>query len=175
MIVKRVLVLVLAMFAFVSADFTERLPLPAAAADSIPWFAARDGNGKPFTKNNLLKIAEGYDRVALVYFATWCTPCREGLKAIKDNGPYLEEKKVKVVLVNVGEKESEVVTAFVKKLGLQDFTLIRDNYKRLSEGFGFVKEGEDMALPRTLVLDGNLKPLMFLGKEGQNFIQVLGA
>ncbi|MCF0217074.1 MAG: TlpA family protein disulfide reductase [Fibrobacteraceae bacterium] len=164
------------LIAFVSFSFaasTQQLELPVSVKDSIPWFAARDNDGGPFTKTHLKKIAQGSKKVALVYFATWCIPCRVGLKQIKENENVLSEKGVKVVLVNVGENDSKLISDYISKMKLEVFPLIKDNYKRLSEGFGLVKENEIFSLPRTLLLDENLKPLKYLGQEGEDFIELL--
>jgi hypothetical protein len=50
---------------------------------------------------------------------------------------------------------------------------VYDPFKRLTEGFGLVNEGEEISLPRTIVLNKNMKPLFMLGEEGQDWPQVL--
>jgi hypothetical protein len=61
----------------------------------------------------------------------------------------------------------------VKKTNVSKFTVVSDPFKRLTEGFGLVKEGEEISLPRTIVLDKNTKPLFMLGEEGNDWPQVL--
>lgn len=54
--------------------------------------------------------------------------------ALKENKTAFDKKKVKVVLVNIGENDAAAVAHFIEKMSLQNYPLIRDKYKRLSEG-----------------------------------------
>ena len=153
---------------------TEYLKLPSSLEKELPWFAARGADGRtPFTKAHLQKLSVPEGRVALVYFATWCIPCREGLKKIREAEDSLRQGKVQVVLVNVGERETEKVSKFLKRMNMVDFPIIYDNFRRLTEGFGLVKEGEELTLPKTLLLDENLKPIKYIGQEGDDYPSVL--
>lgn len=162
-------------FAQPKASSSAEIKLPATLTDSIPWFAVRELNdtNSPFTKNHLSRIAEGNNRVALVYFATWCLPCRAGVKRLAENASALQQNKMQVVLVNIGERDEEQIKNWVEKVGASDFKVIMDPFKRLTEGFGLVKEGEDISLPRSVVVDGKLKPLFMLGEEGSDWPQIL--
>jgi thiol-disulfide isomerase/thioredoxin len=151
------------------------MKLPSSIADSLPWFAIREvsDNMLPFTRTHLSKISMKNERTALVYFATWCIPCRAGIKRLVDNYAELQKNNVSVVLVNIGERDEELVKSWVKKTNVSKFTVVSDPFKRLTEGFGLVKEGEEISLPRTIVLDKNTKPLFMLGEEGNDWPQVL--
>lgn len=151
------------------------IALPATIADSLPWFAVRevkDGNA-PFTKGHLAKFAAKCDRVALVYFATWCLPCREGVRILAKSKDQLAENKVGVVLVNIGEPDEKMIKSWVDKLGASGFTVVVDPFKRMTENFGMSKEGVTISLPRTLVVDTNVLPTFMLGQEGNDWPQVL--
>ena len=156
---------------------SRRMSLPATLSDSLPWFAVREisENSLPFTRSHLAKIARKSERTALVYFATWCIPCRAGVKRLVENYDELQKNKVSVVLVNIGERDEELVKSWVKKTDASKFTVVSDPFKRLTEGFGLVKEGEEISLPRTIVLDKKTKPLFMLGEEGEDWPQVLWA
>jgi len=151
------------------------LPMPKTIADSLPWFAVREVNktSYPFTKSHLAKIAQDNDRVALVYFATWCIPCRVGVKKLVAAESLLSEKKVGVVLVNIGEPDENAIRKWVEKLGAGNFKLIVDPFKRMTENFGIVGSGEEMSLPKTLVVDSQVKPVVLVGQEGSDWPQVL--
>ena len=140
---------------------SRRMSLPATLSDSLPWFAVREisENSLPFTRSHLAKIARKSERTALVYFATWCIPCRVGVRRLAENFEELQKNKVSVVLVNIGEQDENLV--------------MNDPFKRLTEGFGLVKENEKISLPRTIVLDKKMKPLFMLGEEGRDWPQVL--
>jgi hypothetical protein len=51
--------------------------------------------------------------------------------------------------------------------------VVLDPYKRLSEGIGLIKEGENIALPMTLVVDNAAKPVFMIGQEGSDWPSVL--
>jgi thiol-disulfide isomerase/thioredoxin len=168
----------LALFCFGSAnaaDKTKILPLPKAVSDSVPWFAVREqgGDNAPFTKTHLKQLAQKSDRVALVYFATWCVPCREGIISLVKNKRNLDKHNVKIVLVNVGERDDEAIGKWINSVGASGFKVVLDGFGVMTEGFGLVKESAKMDLPKTLVLDKNMKPLFLFGQEGSDFPSVL--
>jgi peroxiredoxin len=111
--------------------------------------------------------------VALVYFATWCIPCRAGIKQIVAHQAEIEKSGTAVVLVNVGERETNKVKEFLTKLSADKLTSVSDPYGRLTEGFGLVKEGQNISLPRTIVVDKSLKVLHLIGEEGGDYIELL--
>lgn len=152
-----------------------KMPFPPQIRDSLPWFAVREigDNNTPFTKSHLQKIAQKNKRVALVYFATWCVPCRVGLKEIAANRDELAKAGTAVVLVNVGERDTETLLKYLNKFGLNQMTAVVDPFGRLTEGFGLKKENENMSLPRTIVVDPSLKPMFMLSEEGDDFINLL--
>lgn len=154
---------------------SHKMDLPSSISDSLPWFAIREvsDNMLPFTRTHLSKISKKNERTALVYFATWCIPCRAGIKKLLDNFDELKKNSVSVVLVNIGERDEQLVKDWVKKTNASKFTVVSDPFKRLTEGFGLVKEGEEISLPRTIVLDKNTKPLFMLGEEGNDWPQIL--
>lgn len=161
----------------VAGKNSQKMELPKSISDSLPWFAVREvaENPLPFTRSHLSKIAMNSERTALVYFATWCIPCRAGVKKLVENIGELQKNNVSVVLVNIGERDEELVKNWVKKTVDSKFKVVSDPFKRLTEGFGLVKEGEEITLPRTIVMDKGLKPLFMLGEEGSDWPQVLWA
>ena len=151
------------------------IELPKTIADSLPWFAIREfsDNMIPWTRSHLAKMAQKSDRTALVYFATWCVPCRAGIKRLVEQIDDLNKNKVSVVLVNIGERDESLIKNWIQKTNASKFKIVHDPFKRLTEGFGLVKEGEEITLPRTIVVDSQLKPLFMLSEEGQDWPQVL--
>lgn len=159
------------------ADKSEVLPLPAGARENIPWFAVRklDKGNPPWTQKHLQKLYdEGAERVAFVYFATWCVPCRAGVLELVKQKDALKQAKVEVVLVNVGEKDEDLIGKWQKAVGAEDFTLLLDPFRRMTEGFKLIAPGAEMALPRTLVIDKNLKVVKMIGEEGSDWPGILG-
>ena len=173
---------VVALFAIVTlfstgafAADSQKLPLPEAMKDSLPWFAVRElqNDNTPFTRVHLQRLAQKYDRVALVYFATWCIPCRAGIKQVVAHQAEIEKAGTAIVLVNVGERETSKVKNFLVKLSADKLLSVTDPYGRLTEGFGLVKEGQNISLPRTIIVDKSLKVLQLIGEEGDDYIKLL--
>jgi thiol-disulfide isomerase/thioredoxin len=154
---------------------SRKIEMPKSISDSLPWFAVREisENKSPFTRSHLEKLAANNERTAIVYFATWCIPCRVGVKRLVENIDELNKNKVSVVLVDIGERDEDAIKNWVKKMGAEIFTVVNDPFKRLTEGFGLVKENEEISLPRTIVLNNKAKPLFMLNEEGSDWPQVL--
>ena len=159
----------------VFAKESVKMPFPPQIQDSLPWFAVRElsDNNTPFTRLHLQQLAEKNKRVALVYFATWCIPCRVGLKQIADHREDLAQAGTAVVLVNVGERDTEMLLKYLNKFSLDQMKAVVDPFGRLTEGFGLKKENENMSLPRTIVVNSQLMPMFMIGEEGDDFISVL--
>lgn len=172
---KLILLLVVLLVSSLSwAEESLMLPMPSALSKDLPWFAVREAKSgnSPFTKSHLAEFAKKSDRVALVYFATWCVPCRAGVKRLASARKELVNNRVSVVLVNIGEDE-QLVKKWIDGVGASSFKVIADPFKRMTEGFGLVKVDEEIALPKTLVLDGKLKPLFLIGQEGSDWPDIL--
>jgi len=173
----------LANLSFAQSKLSERLELPKQlqGGGELPWFAlvTKDGentyNGV-LSRDQLKAIAQQRNsrRVVFVFYATWCVPCREGIARISGNAAELEKSGVLIVLINVGEadyaKSSKFVSTYVKDEWLFGF----DKYNNIPEKLGLSKRGDkQMPLPKTLLLDQDLKPLLLIGNEGDDFPQIL--
>jgi alkyl hydroperoxide reductase subunit AhpC len=95
------------------------------------------------------------------------------MKKLVESRQELEQNGVKVILVNAGEREEAKIKKMVETLGATVFPVVLDPYKRLSEGIGLIKEGENIALPMTLVVDNAAKPVFMIGQEGSDWPSVL--
>jgi len=169
----------------VFAKPSEKLPLPKELqAEELPWFAfdAKDGDGV-INKDNLKELAKQkkYRKVVFSFFATWCVACREGLKKMSDNANELKKNGVLVVLVNVAENYLEnysrkKIDEWARQNGYlkDEWLLVFDKFSNSLEDFGLQKnESEEAPLPRILITDGNLHPLMLIGEEGEDFLRIL--
>jgi len=173
----------LANSAFAQGKPSERLELPKQlqGGEEVPWFAlvTKDGESNyngVLSKDKLKSIAQQKNskRVVFVFYATWCVPCREGIARISGNSAELEKSGVLIVLINVGEadfvKSSKFVSTYIKDEWLFGF----DKFNNMPEKFGLSKKGDaQMPLPKTLLLDQDLKPLLLIGNEGDDFPQLL--
>lgn len=156
---------------------SDTLPLPSVLkGDSVPWFAVRTGESgeNPFTRSSLLGLVKpGTKRVAFVYFATWCLPCREGMTRLSAQKENLDRHGIQVFLVNIGERDLKKVSEWVKLAGASDWPIVFDFFGRLTTGFGLVSEGKEVSLPRILLMDSHLKPLRLFCTEGDDWPSVL--
>ena len=158
-------------------DMSQKLPLTnQLQKDILPWFVARDKNdSQPFSRKNLENIIKPQTKkVALVFFASWCIPCREGIVLLRDNEAELEKNGVMVVLVNTGENDLSKMENWVKINGSEKWPVIIDKFKNLQKSTGLISGAEiEIVLPKTILLDNNLKPVLLIGVEGADWPAVL--
>jgi len=175
----------LAVFAKPSEKLTFQKELQV---EELPWFAfdAKDDNGgygKTINKDNIKEIIKQkkYRKVVFSFFASWCTNCLEGLKRMSNNAEALKKKGVLVVLVNVAERDLDTyshkkIDEWIrqKKLFSEEWLLVFDKFSNTLETFGLPKRGnEEAPLPRTLITDDKLRPLILIGVEGDDYLQLL--
>ena len=113
-------------------------------------------------------------RVVLVFFATTCVPCREGLLAMQAQAAQLKKDGVVVLMVAVGGSGDET-RAFIaaNKLG---FPCVWDKSGQVSRNFGVIPEGGDLAaarVPLTAVADGKGKLLRVITAEGDDYLDLV--
>lgn len=96
-----------------------------------------------------------------------------GVKNLAAAEALLTQNKTEVVLVNIGETDEKAIARWVEKLGASRFKVVVDPFKRMTENFGITRSGEEMSLPKTLVVDSKVKPVKLIGKEGGDWPQVL--
>jgi thiol-disulfide isomerase/thioredoxin len=177
--------LILAAFAGFSfaARPSEKLPLPPAtsAGKELPFFAIDVKNGENsydgvINSEKLKAIAKqrGSKRIVISFFATWCVPCREGLKIMSDNANELEKKGVLVLLANTGETDYTKVDTWIKKYSKEKWLIGFDKYDNFPKTLGIAAtSGGEMPLPKTIVTTPDLLPLAFIGQEGDDFLQII--
>jgi len=168
----------------VFAKPSAKLPLPKELqGEELPWFAFDAKDENTVNRDNLKELVSQrkYRRVVFSFFATWCVPCREGLKRMSDNAEALRKRGVLVVLVNVAERDLDnysrkKVDGWVRQNGYlkDEWLLVFDRFSNSLEDFGLRKNGsEEAPLPRSLVTDVNLRALVLVGEEGDDFLRVL--
>jgi len=159
---------------------SEMRSFPKELQSELPWFAVvtKDiygGYTDILSKDKLKNIAvqKNSKRVVLAFYATWCIPCREGLIKMGNKAAELEKNNVLVVLLSVGEEDYAKINTFVSAYVKDGWLLGFDKFNNLSENFGLSKGGGEMPLPGTLLLDKDLRPIMLIGQEGDDFPQIL--
>ena len=179
--IKRI-VFALALLPLLSfAEPSKRLALPKELqGNTIPNFfvLSADNKGELY-KDDIKEAAKKADakRVVLSFFATWCVSCREEFAILKKNANELKKRGVQVYLINVGENihtHGSKASEMAKKYAGDSFPCYFDPNAVLHASFGLTKQGEDLTLPLTLILDSDLRALgILVGKLGNDFPQVL--
>lgn len=140
-----------------------------------PWLAGWTTDGMVWNLNRALADSVT-ERLALVLWASWCKPCREGLLTLAAASERLREARVTVVLVGLDQDEA-VGRRFLEKMPLP-FTCILDAFGSATLTFlGIDEDGEaqstSLTLPLTVVLDRQRTVLAIYGAEGADYIDLL--
>ena len=174
-----ILFLSLPLFAADSAELEKSQILPLTAQlqkGVIPWFVARDkSDSQHFTRKHLEGLAGPQTkRIALVFFASWCIPCKEGVIRLRDSQAELDKNGVQVILVNAGESDFSKIKNWIKENGNENWPVILDIFKNVQKNTGLISGTEtEIVFPKTILLDNKLKPLLLIGAEGKDWPQIL--
>jgi len=77
------------------------------------------------------------DKSAIIFFwATWCPYCRAALKELNNEKDQIEEKGIKIILVDLGETESEV-GRYIKANKI-DLTVFLDEESFLNDPYAII-------------------------------------
>lgn len=154
---------------------SELLPRSGGAVlgQEAPWFAAWTADQQVVNRTNLLEaLRTGHRRgFALVFFATWCAPCEEGLRAMAGARERLEKAGLRLVLVNWREPADQV-QPWLHRRGLGDAALLLDRFGRVAGAFG-VEDAGKATLPRTVVVDAAGRVRLIVGREGPDYVDRL--
>jgi thiol-disulfide isomerase/thioredoxin len=66
------------------------------------------------TKGSVIGSREG-KKAILVFWSTWCPPCYTDIGVIDQNFASIEEKGIKIILVDAGEPKQDVIYYFKKR------------------------------------------------------------
>lgn len=137
----------------------------ALLGEDAPWIAGWTISGDVWNVKRALADST-CDRVAMVFFATWCAPCRHGIALLKERAADLQRNRVQVVLVNFRE-DAETVRAY---LGPEPpFTVMLDRYGNCRQAY-LRGLGDSVVLPQTVVVGRNGRIQMIIGKEGADYV-----
>ena len=142
---------------------------------NMPFFsgwAITQSSEKPFNFAKYLKQKKkGVRQIVISVCASWCAPCKEGLKRLKKARKKFRKKKVDLLVLVADKKENAY--ALREKYGFKEATFIVDPFETYALKFSPGQSQRQLVLPKTFVLrsDGTVKRI--LGKEGKDWIRLL--
>lgn len=109
--------------------------------DPVPEFSLQDVDGNTISSESL----KGSPYVIAI-FATWCPPCRMELEALERQvWQPLKDKGAKVIGINYGDEDAELIRQFASELGVS-FPLLVD------ESGSFRQKAGISMVPQSLVI-----------------------
>lgn len=137
----------------------------ALLGEDAPWIAGWTLGGEVWNIDQAVADS-AYDRVAIVFFATWCAPCRNGIAKLTERAVELTRNRVRVVLVNFGEDAAKV-SGYIGAGA--PFLVVLDRYGNTKKMY-LRSIGESVALPQTVVVGRNKRIQLIIGKEGPDYV-----
>lgn len=137
----------------------------AAVSRPAPWLAGWTLDDQVWNLRKAFADTTS-QRVALVFFATWCAPCRQGIERLSARAADLRAAGVKVILVDFQE-EAEKVRRFVG--AAPPFPVVLDRFGATEKSY--LRTGDEpVRLPRTVLIgrDGNVQAIF--GSEGEDYV-----
>ena len=137
----------------------------AVAGQAAPWLAGWTLEDQVW---NLRKAFAdtSTQTVALVFFATWCAPCKQGVAQLTARAVDLKAGGVAVVLVDFQEDAAKV-RSFVGDKPV--FPVVLDRFGAAETTY--LRSGDDQVrLPRTVLIGKDLKVLAIFGSEGADYV-----
>ncbi|MFC1616939.1 TlpA disulfide reductase family protein [Candidatus Margulisiibacteriota bacterium] len=97
-------------------------------------FTLKDLNGNPVSLSDF----RGKSDVLLVFWATWCPPCRREVPLLNEVYEKVSEEKLKILAINVeGLRKIDIVKDFVKNYGVK-YTVLIDDTQKISQEYKIV-------------------------------------
>jgi thiol-disulfide isomerase/thioredoxin len=137
----------------------------ASVSEAAPWLSGWTTDERVW--NLKRAFADSLTtRVALVFFATWCPPCREGIARLTARASELHAAGVDVVLVDFKE-DAQKVKRFVG--AAPAFPVVLDRFGTTEKTYLRIGDGP-VRLPRTVVIgrDGIVRAIF--GSEDKDYV-----
>jgi len=97
--------------------------------------------------------------IILNFWATWCAPCREEMPSLNNLQILNDEKKIKIIPINIGGENISTSKKFFDSL------LIKELQIYVGDGAVIAKDLKLRGLPTTLFID----------KDGYEFARIVGS
>ena len=97
--------------------------------------------------------------IILNFWATWCAPCREEMPSLSNLQKLKDEKKLKIIPINIGGENISKSKKFFDELLIEDLQVF------VGDGAGIAKNLKLRGIPTTLFID----------KDGYEFARIVGS
>jgi peroxiredoxin len=170
---NKVMAVLVSLFCVVSLCFAQGAKgVKVKKGEAMPNIAAMGIEGKAYSVKTVSSIPNTKG-VLVVVFASWCKACLDEIKQLIKAKKQLDQKGIRVLLVNAMEEDFDKLDQILKELDLHGFYLIVDKSGYIADDqLGLVgKEKRDSRLPFSCVLDsqGVIKEIIYDPEE--DFVQ----
>ena len=97
--------------------------------------------------------------IILNFWATWCAPCREEMPSLSNLQKLKDEKKLKIIPINIGGENISKSKKFFDELLIEELQVF------VGDGAGIAKNFKLRGIPTTLFID----------KDGYEFARIVGS
>ncbi len=97
--------------------------------------------------------------IILNFWATWCAPCKEEMPSLSNLQKLKDEKKLKVIPINIGGENISKSKKFFDELLIEELQVF------VGDGAGIAKNLKLRGIPTTLFID----------KDGYEFARIVGS
>lgn len=160
------------------ASVTPRECGRARVGEPAPWLAGWTLEDRVVNLEHLKQQAasQGRRSILIVFFATWCAPCKPGLRLLAQHLATLPDAGVHLVLVDYQEEAAQV-RPFLSSMGLDGVPVILDRFGKAAQAYGAARHlGDDQwegTLPRTFLLDTSGVVRLIVTEEGRDYLDLI--
>ena len=97
--------------------------------------------------------------IILNFWATWCAPCREEMPSLSNLQKLKDEKKLKIIPINIGGENIRASKSFFDDLLIEKLQVF------VGDGAGIAKNLKLRGIPTTIFID----------KDGYEFARIVGS
>jgi peroxiredoxin len=143
----------------------------AKLGEKLPFFSGWDVFTNQVVTTKTMFKAGNQSKYIINLCASWCEPCKKGLKEIQGHWDQLKAKNIKVILL-IANPKTEALN-MLKELKLTEVTAIADEFNTHTKKYSPISENQQMTLPRSFVVDEKGNITQIIGAEGTDYIELL--
>lgn len=155
--------------AFATTGKTEALPRSGQAivGEQAPFLSGWTVENKIFNTAKVFKD-ESVEECALVFWATYCLPCLNGLKMLAAAEERFAERGIRIVLVNFSELPEKVQRFLTDNP--QPYPVVLDRWQKNAKTY-LADENGAVTLPRTVLIDRSGVVKAIFSTEGNDYVE----